>query len=181
VGIDPSEEMLRVAQAEPGPHCRFLTGRAEELPFDPGSFDRALMQTVIHLLDRPVALAESRRVLGGDAALLVVTVDPAGIDDFWLAEWFPSWAEIDRRRFAPTATLADELRAAGFARVEPSPHPRRLDFTRDHALAMLRARFASSFALIADDEYERGLARAERDMPDRFESTLQLVCLTAWT
>jgi len=180
VGIDPSEEMLQVANSESDPRCRFIQGRAEELPVEDRSFDRALMQTVVHLLDRPPALAEARRVLDDGAALLVATVDPAGVDDFWLAEWFPSWADIDRRRFPSPDTLTAELRSAGFELVDTSRWPRRLEFTRDHALAMLRARFASSFALIEEEEYERGLARAEREMPGSFESTLELVSLTAW-
>ncbi|HYI99926.1 MAG TPA: methyltransferase domain-containing protein [Thermoleophilaceae bacterium] len=179
VGIDPSDEMLRVAGAESDERCRFVQGRAEQLPFEDGSFDRALMQTVVHLLDRPVALAEAHRVLADGGALVVATVDPAGIDAFWLAEWFPSWSEIDRRRFPPPDSLTKELETAGFGEVEISHRPRLLELTRDHALAMLRARFASSFALIEEREYERGVARAEREMPERFESTLELVCLTA--
>jgi SAM-dependent methyltransferase len=180
VGLDPSDEMLRRAKEEAEPRCSFVQGRAEELPFDSRSFDRALMQTAVHLFDRPAALTEAHRVLGDDGALIVVTVDPVGVDAFWLAEWFPSWAGIDRERFPAPETLTAEAAEAGFQHVDVSHRPRLLELTRDHALAMLRARFASSFALIEDDEYERGLARAQREMPERFESTLELVCLTAW-
>ena len=180
VGVDASEEMLQEAKSRAGEHCRFVHSRAEELPFPDNTFDRGLMQTVVHLLDRPTALAEARRVLRDDAALLVSTVDPAGVDAFWLAEWFPSWADIDRRRFPTVDALTEELRNAGFQRVEAAHNPQRLEFMRDHALSMLRARFASSFALIDEHEYELGLARAEREMADSFESTLQLVCVTGW-
>lgn len=180
VGVDPSGEMLQAAHSRATERCRFVQGRAEQLPFPNDSFDRGLMQTVVHLLDRPTALAEARRVLRDDAALLVATVDPAGVDAFWLAEWFPSWADIDRRRFPSVSTLTEELEDADFRRVEAIHNPQRLQFTREHALSMLRGRFASSFALIDDREYELGLARAEREMPESFESTLQLVCVTAW-
>lgn len=44
---------------------------------------------------------------------------------------------------------------------------------------MLRGRFASSFALMDDAEYEAGLARAEAEMPDRFESLLRTVGVVA--
>ena len=44
---------------------------------------------------------------------------------------------------------------------------------------MLRGRFASSFALMSDDEYRAGLERAERELPDRVESVLGLVIVTA--
>ena len=180
VGVDASEEMLGVAQSRASDRCRFVRGRAEALPLPDASFDRALMQTVVHLLDRPSAFAEARRVLRHEAALLICTVDPDGVGAFWLAEWFPSWADIDRRRFPAVAGLARELAQAGFQRVEISRNPRLLRFTRDRALSMLRARFVSSFALLEEHEYERGLARAERHMPDSFESVLQLVCVTGW-
>jgi hypothetical protein len=44
---------------------------------------------------------------------------------------------------------------------------------------MLRGRFASSFALMSDDEYRAGLERAERELPERVESVLGLVIITA--
>lgn len=179
VGIDPSEEMLESAHRRTSAGCRFIGGRAEALPFPDGEFDRALMQTVVHLLDRPAAFSEAHRVLREDGALLVCTVDPGGVDSFWLAQWFPSWATIDRARFPDVGSLCDQLASAGFHRIEVSRHPRLLEFSRSHALDMLRARFASSFALLPEREYADGLARAEREMPDRFQSVLQLVCLTA--
>jgi SAM-dependent methyltransferase len=180
VGVDASAEMLEVANSRASDRCRFVRGRAEALPFPSTSFDRALMQTVVHLLDRRLAFAEARRVLRDPAALLICTVDPDGIDAFWLAQWFPSWADIDRRRFPAVTGLARELAEAGFQRVETSRNPRPLRFTRDRALSMLRERFVSSFALLDEHEYERGLSRAEREMPDSFESVLQLVGITAW-
>ena len=45
------------------------------------------------------------------------------------------------------------------------------------ALEMLRGRFASSFALIGDAEYEAGLAQAERDMPETVVADLTLLDL----
>jgi len=181
VGIDPSAEMLQVARSDAAPRCEYVEGQAEALPFEDGSFGRALMQTSVHLMDRPAAFAEARRVLAEDGLLLVATVDPAGIDGFWLSEWFPSWAGIDRKRFPKPEVLTTELGEAGLGDVEVSRLARRLEFTRDHALEMLRARFASSFALIGEQEYEQGIARAEREMPEAFESTLHMVGLAART
>ena len=37
---------------------------AERLPFKDGWFERAVMWLVVHLVDRPQAFAEARRVLG---------------------------------------------------------------------------------------------------------------------
>lgn len=159
--------------------CRFVRGQAEELPFTGLNFDRALMQTSVHLMRRPEAFAEARRVLVEDGWLTIFTVDPAGVDDFWLAEWFPSYPAIDRRRFPDEPTLRRELSAAHFARIEVRRHTRELHFTRDRALAMLRARFASSFALMTNEEFHAGIERAERDMPEAFVAQLQLLILAA--
>ena len=64
-GVEPEPEMAarareRVSTVKVAP--------AEKLPFKEGWFDRALMWLVIHLVDRPQAFAEARRVLGPGAA-----------------------------------------------------------------------------------------------------------------
>jgi SAM-dependent methyltransferase len=179
VGVDPSSEMLAVAADRDCVECRFVRARAEQLPFRDDSFDRALMQTAVHLMDRLAAFAEVRRVLRPDGTLTILTVDPAGVDDFWLADWFPSYPSIDRARFPSGTTLRDELRRAGFAEVDVRHRARELHFTRERALAMLRSRFASSFAVMRDEEYDAGVERAQREMPEAFVATLRLVVLTA--
>jgi SAM-dependent methyltransferase len=179
VGIDPSPEMLSGAPDHVAATCRFVRGRAEQLPFPEDSFDRALMQTAVHLMERPKAFREARRVLRADGLLTVFTVDPAGVDEFWLATWFPSYASIDRRRFPTEAALTVELATAGFQQVKTQRRARKLAFTRERALTMLRSRFASSFVVMSDAEYEAGVQRAERDMPATFVSTLRILILTA--
>ena len=174
-GVDASEEMLEVARSREGEHCRFVHGRAEELPFAEGSFDRALMKLVIHLVDRPRALAEARRVLRHDGALVISTLDPESMGGFWLADWFPSYADIDRGRVPAPEVLVADLREAGFARVQVTSVPTSRELPREHALEMIRGRFASSFAHIGDAEYEAGLARAERELPETVVSELTLL------
>lgn len=180
VGVDPSAEMLQQAQRRAGERCSFVRADAEQLPFAHGSFERVLMQGVIHLVDRAAALGEARRVLTSDGALVIHTPDPVGVDDYWLGRWFPSFASIERTRFPSMPALAEELRAAGFARVEVSRLRQRVKLDRDHALALLRARYPSFIVHISEHEYERALANAERDMPDATESDLHLACVVGW-
>ena len=62
IGIDISVKSLNVARAR-YPHRQFLCGRAEQLPFLEGSFDRVVSSVSLPYSDIPSALAETRRVL----------------------------------------------------------------------------------------------------------------------
>src|SRR5436190_7686371 len=71
-GVEASPEMLAVARGRVPASVGLRAGRAEELPFKEGWFERALMSLVLHLADRPHALAEARRVLEPGGKLAVV-------------------------------------------------------------------------------------------------------------
>jgi SAM-dependent methyltransferase len=110
-GIDPSEEMLEVARDRASRGIAVLElGTAESIPFPDGSNERTLM----HLVDRPRAFAEVRRVLVPGGQLVISTVNPASLDGFWLSDLFPSYASIDRRRYPAPELLSTELETAGF-------------------------------------------------------------------
>jgi SAM-dependent methyltransferase len=174
--VDASAEMVARARERGVPAVQ---ARAEALPFADGAFERATLTTVVHLLDRPVALPQIRRVLAPGGRLAIGTVDPAGAPGFWLADLFPSFVAIDTGRFPDAATLTAELEAAGFRDVHWSGYARRLNYTRSQALERLRGRFASSLALLSDEEYRAGLARAERELPDPVETLLRLAVVVA--
>jgi ubiquinone/menaquinone biosynthesis C-methylase UbiE len=174
--VDASAEMVARARER---EVTAVQARAEALPFGDRAFERATLTTVVHLLDRSRALPEIRRVLAPGGRLAVATVDPAGAPGFWLADLFPSFVEIDTGRFPDEATLAAELQAAGFRDVRWSGYARPLTYTRRQALDRLRGRFASSLALLSDDEYQAGLARAERELPDPVETVLRLAVVVA--
>ena len=88
-GVDASPEMLEVARSRVG-GAGLKLGRAEELPFKDGWFERATMWLVAHLVDRPRAFAEAARVLEPGGHFAVATFDPSYFDEFWLNELFPS-------------------------------------------------------------------------------------------
>ncbi|MGZ8687235.1 MAG: class I SAM-dependent methyltransferase [Gaiellaceae bacterium] len=167
-GIDASQEMLDQARAKlPGADLRL--GLAEHLPFPDAGFDAALMTVVVQHLDRPRAFAEARRVLAPGGRLIVHTPDPDAFERGWLAPFFPSYVEVERARFPAADALARELRAVGFARITLTPLQTPRCWPRDDALDCIRGRFISTFDLLPQDEYEAGLARAERELPDPVE------------
>jgi SAM-dependent methyltransferase len=165
-GVDASPEMLEVARTRAG-SAGLKLGRAEELPFKDGWFERATMWLVAHLVDRPRAFAEAARVLEPGGHFAVATFDPSYFDEFWLNELFPSMEAADRARFP----AADELTAAlaAFDEVRLIRLSQTGSLTREVALDRIRGKHISTFDLIEDEEYEAGLARAERELPERVD------------
>lgn len=72
-GLDPSPEMLQIAQSR---GLETHVGKAEEMPFDSNMFDFAVMITTLCFLDDiPKALRETRRVLKPNGSLIIGLID----------------------------------------------------------------------------------------------------------
>jgi SAM-dependent methyltransferase len=168
-GIDVSPEMLEVARERVPDGVDLCLAAAERLPFAGGSFERVLMTLVVHHVERGSAFAEAHRVLGRDGKLIILTFDPEHFAGHYLNRYFPSFLSVDTQRFLPATKLAEGLRAAGFADIRVRPHRQTASVGRNAALAKIRGRHISTFQLISDHEYEAGLARAERKLPERTE------------
>ena len=164
-GIDASAEMLAVARRRVPANVKLKLARAEEPPFKEGWFERVVYWLVIHLLDRPAAFRAARRLLAPGGRACVVTFDSSYFSGFWLSRYFPSFEEIDRARFPTAAELEDELLTAGFDRVRLITHDQHTRIDREAALTKIAGRHISTFDLLTQDEYERGRARAERELP----------------
>jgi SAM-dependent methyltransferase len=177
-GVDASPEMLAAARGIVPAGVRLVETRAEELPFADDEFDAAVAQFVIHLLDRPRAFAEVRRVLRPDGIFWLKTSDPDRLDGHWLARPFPSVTAIERERFPAETALRSDLEAAGFdVEFERREVGRR--FTKAEALERLRARAYSTMALLDEQELAEGLARAEHILEDPVEYDLTLLFAVA--
>jgi len=177
-GLDASPEMLAAAREFVPEGVDLVEARAEALPFPDDSFDVVLAQFVVHLLDRPRAFAELRRVLRPDGVLWIKTSDPDRLDDHWLARPFPSAITIERSRFPDEAQLRRELEPAGFE-VEFERHEVGRRFSKAEALERLRARAYSTVALLDEQELADGLARAEEILEDPVEYDLTLLFAVA--
>jgi ubiquinone/menaquinone biosynthesis C-methylase UbiE len=175
-GVEPEPRMAELARK------RLSTVKiapAEKLPFKEGWFDRAMLVLVIHLLDRPQAFAEARRVLAADGRLVVATFDPAHFERYWLNRFFPSLETIDRSRFPEPPALRRQLDEAGFATVRLRRLSQRSSIDREGALERVRGRFISPLQLLDEEEYQQGLRRMERELPDENEYALEWVVAVA--
>jgi ubiquinone/menaquinone biosynthesis C-methylase UbiE len=173
-GIDPSPEMVEQARKR-GPA---KVARAEQVPFKEGWFERAVLWLTVHLLDRPRAFEELRRVLAPGGRVAIATFDPSHFDRFWLNDVFPSLERIDRERFPTEEALSTELQDAGFA-------PRlirlsqRATITREAALERIRGRYISTLELLSKEEYRAGLEQAERELPAEIRYSLEWLVVIA--
>lgn len=178
-GVDPEPEMLRVAEQNVPASVGLKRGRAEQLPFRDDWFERAVMWLVCHLVDRPAAFADLRRVLVADGRLVVVTFDPDHFGDFWLNRFFPSLEAIDRARFPDGDQLEAQLAAAGFANVRLLRHSQRASLTREEALARIEQRHISTFDLLDEDEVRRGASVAEQELPANVQYAMEWLIAVA--
>jgi ubiquinone/menaquinone biosynthesis C-methylase UbiE len=171
-GIDESAEMVAVARDAVPAGVGVRLGVAEQLPFRDGWFDRVTMSLVIHLVDRPRALAEARRVVPADGRIAISTFHPDHFVSYWLNPFFPSIREIDEARFPTQEEMQRELVEAGFLRFEALRVTAELTIGREEALARIRGRHISTFDLLPAKEIEEGTARAERELPARIATRL---------
>jgi ubiquinone/menaquinone biosynthesis C-methylase UbiE len=177
-GVDRSPEMLEVARSRVG-GAGLKLGSAEELPFKDGWFERATMWLVAHLVDRPRAFAEAARVVEPGGRFAVATFDPSYFDEFWLNELFPSMERIDRERFPTADELTAELAGAGYADSRLTRLSQSGSLSREDALERIRGKHISTFDLISEQEYEAGLARAEREVPERVDYRVEWLVAVA--
>jgi ubiquinone/menaquinone biosynthesis C-methylase UbiE len=177
-GVDQSAEMLQVARRK-NPRAVVKQAAAERLPFKDGWFDRVLFVLSAHLVDRPRAFAEARRVLSAKGKAAIVTFSPEHFAGFYLNQLFPSILRIDLERFPAPERLAEELSGAGFGPPGFTEYRRDVVQSRDDVLARIRARHISTLELLPEEEYRSGLERAERELPDPVESTRRFLIAVA--
>ena len=178
-GVDPSPEMLAEAKRRIGRRAGVKLGRAEELPFKDGWFERAVLRLVLQHVERGRALSELQRVLVPGGRMVIATFFPQHFRGFWLNRYFPAIERIDRERFPPPDELAGELEAAGFSDVRVRGLTQGGVLGREEALAKLRGRYISTLHMLDEDEFEAGLARAEDELPDTIEYGLAWAIVVA--
>lgn len=172
-GVDPEERMLEVARARLPADVMLEQRSAESLPFEDGCFERAVLWLVCHLLDRPRAFAELRRVLDQGGLLAIVSFDSSHFDGFWLNAYFPSLEAIDRGRFPTRELLNAELGEAGFTSVRFVRRSQHASLSRSEALERIERGHISTFDLIDPGEVARGRALARETLPATVEYALE--------
>ena len=184
VGLDASPRMLERAHAA-APTARLIRGAATQLPWVEDSFDRVFcINALHHFPDQEAFISECRRVLRAEGGLLTIGLDPhAGVDRWWVYEYFPAALHADRLRYPSTSLIRDWLTAAGFRNpaTEVAQHVRlEVPFETARHQGYLDRSATSQLMVISDADYEAGMQHLLTEHPV-LRASIRLYATTAWT
>jgi len=181
-GVDASARMLTYAKTR-APAAALAQGCAERLPWARESFDKVFcINAFHHFHDKVAFLAEAMRVLRPGGLMMTVGLDPhAGVDQWYIYEYFDNVLEIDRRRYPASSQIREWMRAAGFAdsvtrEVQHLP----VRFAARAALeeGRLDKSATSQLSVLTDEEYRQGIDRV-REAVEAAEVRGESLCLSA--
>ena len=161
-GVEPSAEMLAVAQARRSA-TEFRQGRAEALPVTDASCDLIFSVDVIHhVSDRAAFFREAARILHPGGRLCTVTDSPEDIRRRRpLSSHFPESVAIELARYPSVEVLRAEMAAAGFGSIWTETTELSYPLTD---MQSYRERAYSALHLIPDDAFQRGVDQMEREL-----------------
>jgi SAM-dependent methyltransferase len=166
MGIDSEPRMLEVARMKDvAGRVEWRRGSAYRLPAADDSARLIVMALLVHLLRQRVrAFSEARRVLASGGELSVWTFTPSHVEGYYLNEYFPSIAIIDRPRFPAVHVLRGELQRAGFANVQVDLMEESRTMSIAEVVDRVRGRYISTLAMLPPLEYRLGLQRLEEQL-----------------
>jgi ubiquinone/menaquinone biosynthesis C-methylase UbiE len=162
VGMDKSPSMLRMAAAK---SLQVLRADASTgfLPFHDNIFDIVIAAYVIHQINNIATMfSECYRLLNnGRLVLLTSSHRQIETEHPVFKHFFPSAVEIDKARFPDIPVLHDFLVSAGFTEIRyDTLHISRTPLDEAY-LRKVKGKYVSTYRLISQEEFERGVARLE--------------------
>jgi len=160
VAVEPSAKMRDDAERGSA-HSRvvYRDGTADSIPAADGEFDFALLSMVIHHVpDLDGCARELRRVIRRDGLVFIRNTFSGRLDGIRHYEFFPSARAIDEARLPRVERVREAFEARGFSTVALDTIEQEIDPSLAAHCHRIERRALSSFELITDSEFERGLA-----------------------
>ncbi len=160
-GVDPSEGMLSRARLL-SDKVAWMSGTAEQLPFENSSIDYLFSVDVIHhVADRRRYFHEAFRVVRPRGKICTVTSSEQTIRRRLLSRYFPETVAIELQRYPPIHDLQAMMQDSGFTQLP--------DIVVKHKLLLsdsgaYRHKAFSALHLISDVAYQSGISRLEQDL-----------------
>jgi SAM-dependent methyltransferase len=162
-GLDRSRGMLERARTAGVP---LVQADACRLPLRGGSLDAILCINALHHFgDGRGFVAGAFGALRPRGSLVIAGMDPAaGLDRWYLYDYFPGTLQTDEARYPPAATIAGWMNGAGFAVVERGLATRLHGVARGaevHGDPILSRHGTSQLSLLSDGEFAAGMQRID--------------------
>jgi len=160
VAVEPSTKMRDDAErGSAHPRVVYRDGTADSIPVADGEFDFALLSMVIHHVpDLDGCARELRRVIRRDGLVFIRNTFSGRLDGIRHYEFFPSARAIDEARLPRVERVREAFEARGFSTVALDTIEQEIDPSLAAHCHRIERRALSSFELITDSEFERGLA-----------------------
>jgi len=159
VGVEPSARMRGVAAEAPHERVRYLAGQAESLPVPRASFDAALLSDVVHHIgDLDAATRELHRVLTAEGVVFVRTVVRERQTELIAPRFFPEALPIALKQMLSTDELRGSFASGGLELVAHEIVVQESAPSLAAYADRMRLRASSTFELLDDEAFERGMA-----------------------
>lgn len=174
-GIDPSEEMLRMARIQSN-DISWIQGSAEAIPLASMVMDGCIAcLTLHHWANLNGAFKEVFRVLKPGSRWVIFTSTPEQMQGYWLNHYFPSMLSASSLQMPDASEVAIALKEAGFEQLETEKYFIQEDLQDLFLYAgkqkpqlylseRVRQGISSFAALALADEVQSGLVQLERDI-----------------
>ncbi len=175
-GIEPSDAMLVQARAKARKkgitNCYLALADGHSLPFEKGTFDFVLLSQVVHFFtDKPRAAAEVRRVSSPEARLLVITTSHPQLRSQIDLSFFPALLRKEIARIPSIAEIRRLFEVHGYELYNAVEFATTFKARSADALAeWVGCKPWSSYMLLSNIEFERGLKGFRRRLKESFGS-----------
>jgi len=175
IGIDPSTEMLRKAEASDS-KVIWEKAMAESMRLPHASIDGiTAMLTIHHWRNLPKACKEINRVLKPNSQFVLFTSTPAQMEGYWLNHYFPKMLKDSINQMPDITLVKNHLKKNGFLNIKTERYFVKDDLL-DHFLycgknrphlylnPQIRQGISSFSSLAHQVEIDSGLQRLEKDI-----------------